>query len=77
MPNPEKIEEIEAAIVGRAIAMLRKQANVQRQIANEGTVAAGDKYPDVSIRSPEAACAAALASDWGEIADLLELEGGK
>ena len=67
-------DPIEAAIVGRVIAVLRNQANAQRQIANEGMVAAGDQYPGVLIRSPEAACAAALASDWDEIADDLEQE---
>jgi hypothetical protein len=70
-------DQLECAIVGGAIAMLRKHANVQRQIAHDGTVAAGDKYPGVLIRSPEAACAATLAADWDEVADLLDSEGGK
>jgi hypothetical protein len=69
-------DPIDAAFVGGAIAILRKQANAQRQIANEGTVDAGVHFPGVLIRSPESACAAAQASDRDDIADLLESEGG-
>jgi hypothetical protein len=66
------LDSVESAVVHGAITALRKRANAQRQIANEGTVAAGDKYPGVLIRSPEAACAASLAGDWDEVADDLE-----
>jgi hypothetical protein len=74
MPNPEKIDELENAITGRVIAVLRGRAEAQRRIANDGTLAAGDKYPGVLIGSPESACAAALATDWDKIADDLERE---
>ena len=60
--------------IGGAITTLRRRANAQRKIAADGTVAAGDKYPGVSIKSPEAACSAILAADWDEVADDLEQE---
>ena len=76
MPNPEKIDELENVITGRVIAALRKRANAQRRIAKDGTLDAGDKFPNVLIGSPESASATMLAGDWNEIADDLEREAG-
>ena len=74
MPNPEKLDDINSAIVARVVGALRKAGEAQRQIGANGTAAAGEKYPGVTIRSPEAACAAKRAADWDAIA--LELEAG-
>jgi len=71
------IDALEQAIIARAVGALRNAAAKQRGIADSGTSSAGDKYPNVTIRSPEAACAVNLAYDWTEIADALELEGPK
>jgi hypothetical protein len=70
-------DPIYTGFVAGVIAALRRRSATQRGLADDGTVAAGDKFAGVLIRSPEAACAAALAGDWDDIADLLESEGGK
>jgi hypothetical protein len=70
-------DPLESAIYVGAIAALRKAAVRQRGAASSGTSSAGDKYPGVEIRSPEAACAVNLAEDWSDAANALELEGAK
>jgi hypothetical protein len=66
------LDPLEAAVYAGAIAALRKAGAKQRGIASSGTSSAGDRFPNVTIRSPEAACAVNLAEDWNSIADLLE-----
>jgi hypothetical protein len=61
------------AIAAGVVMALRKRAVLQRQRAAEGTSTAGEKFPSVLLRTPEAACASMLAADWDAIAD--ELEG--
>jgi hypothetical protein len=70
------LDPIESAIYAGAIVALRKAAAKQSGVASSGTSFAGEKYPGVVIRSPEAACAVNLAEDWTAIADALNLEGG-
>jgi hypothetical protein len=65
----------EQAILARVVCALRNAAAKQHGIAASGTSSAGEKYPGVVIRSPEAACAVNLADDWTFIADALEVEG--
>jgi hypothetical protein len=70
-------DDLEQAIVAGAMIALRNRALFQRKLAAEGTSSAGEKYPNVTIRSPEAVCAVNLAEDWSAIADALEMEGPK
>jgi hypothetical protein len=71
------IDVLEQAIRDRSVVAFRNAAARQLDIAATGTSSAGEKYPGVVIRSPEAACAVNLADDWAEIADILQQEGGK
>jgi hypothetical protein len=68
-------DALEQAICARVVCALRNAAIRQRGVADSRTSSAGEKYPGVVIRSPEAACADNLAADWAEIADALEQEG--
>jgi hypothetical protein len=70
-------DALEQAILARVVCALRNAAIRQRGVAGSGTSSAGEKYPGVVIRSPEAACALNLADDWTVIADALEMEGGR
>jgi hypothetical protein len=70
-------DALEQAILARVVCALRNAAAKQRGIAANGTSSAGEKYPGVVIRSPEAACAVNLADDWTAIADSLDMEGGR
>jgi len=74
MGERSSLDDMESGFRAGALAALRKAAVAQRKIAADGTACAGEKFPGVVIRSPEAACAAHLAADWNEIAD--ELDGG-
>ena len=62
-------DELSTSFLNGAIAALRKGAEAQRKIAIAGTSLAGEKFPGVVIRSPEAACATKLAANWDAIAD--------
>jgi hypothetical protein len=75
MAAPEILDEFNSAIVARVVAALRKAGDAQRKIAADGTAAAGEKFPGVTIRSPEAACAASMAALWDGIASEFEAEG--
>jgi len=74
MANPENLDGINSVIVAHEVAALRKARDAQRKIAADGTAAAGEKYPGVVIKSPEAACAAKMAELWDGLS--AELEGG-
>jgi len=71
------LDLLERAISAGTISALRKAAARQRALATSRTSSAGENYPGVVIRSPEAACAINLAGDWTVIADALEMEGGQ
>jgi hypothetical protein len=78
--NPENTRElqvgqqalIEAAIHDGVLRALVKRAEMQRRRATAATSAAGEQFPGVLLRSPEAALASRLAADWEAIADDLE-----
>jgi hypothetical protein len=72
MHNPHVADELETAIAGAAAAALRKRAAALRRESELGTSSAGEKYPSVIVKSPEAARALDLAGDFDSIADLLE-----
>jgi hypothetical protein len=63
---------IEAAIHDGVLRALVKRAEMQRRRATAATSAAGEQFPGVLLRSPEAALASRLAADWEAIADDLE-----
>jgi hypothetical protein len=65
-------DPIEAALLGAVVRKLRAAAGNQRKRAAEGTGNGGEKFPNVTIRSPEAALSVQLALDWDEIADILQ-----
>jgi hypothetical protein len=52
----------------------RARADKQREKASRGNAAAGDQFPGVLVRSPEAAMAASLADAFERIAG--EIEAG-
>jgi hypothetical protein len=68
------IDALDQAVIVGAVAALRKRARLQRDFAANGTAKAGDKFPGVTIRSPEASSAINLASSFDEIADVLAAE---
>ena len=68
------LNEIELAIRAGAARALRARAAVQRRKAADGTSTAGEKYPDVIIRTGEAAVAEKLAATFERIA--AEIEAG-
>ena len=49
----------------------------QRQRAADGTSSAGEQFPDVAIRTGEAAVAARLAATLEQIADEIEAEAAR
>jgi hypothetical protein len=63
IPDP-----VEAVIFVGAVRALRNRADMQRSTASASTSSAGDKYPHVALRSPEAACAETQARAWAAIA---------
>jgi hypothetical protein len=67
-------DPIETALRSATVRAIRKRAAAQRQRAVDGTVAAGEQFPGVMIRSRQAATAAALATGLAAIADELEAE---
>ena len=71
-PNPGALDNIELAILAGAVRALRTRADKQRQKAAGGIAAAGDHFPGVMVRSPEAAMAANLADAFERIADEIE-----
>jgi hypothetical protein len=68
------VDPIELAIRNVAVQAIRRRANALRQKAEDGTSAAGEHFPGVLLRSPEAACALNLAADFDAIAAELERE---
>ena len=66
--------EIELAVRAGAAKALKARAAVQRLRAADGTSSAGDHFPGVLVRSPEAAMAANLAAAFERIA--AEIEAG-
>ena len=54
---------------------LRTRADKQRQKVAGGIAAAGEQFPGVTVRSPEAAMAANLAAEFERLADEVEAEG--
>ena len=73
-PDRGARDGIELAIRAGAVRALRTSADRQRQKAAGGIAAAGDHFPGVMVRSPEAAMAANLADAFERIAD--EIEAG-
>jgi hypothetical protein len=74
MPNPEKIDELEIAIVGGAIAALNRRAAALRAKASVGTTVVDSEHGPATIVSSEAAEALKLSSDFQEIANDLGWE---
>jgi hypothetical protein len=72
--NASLPDQIELAICAGAARALRTRAAVQRQMAADGTSSAGDRFPTIVVRSPEAAMAANLADAFLRIADGIEAE---
>ena len=68
------LDSIELAIRAGAVRALRTRAGKQRQRAAGGIAVAGDHFPGVRVRSPEAAMAANLANAFERIADEIESE---
>jgi hypothetical protein len=73
MHDRREPDELADAIVGAAASALRKRAAALRRESELGTSSAGEKYPSVIVKSPEAARALDLAGDFDSIANLLEL----
>ncbi len=65
-------DAIETAIRAGAARALRKRAAVQRGKAAAGIIPAGEHFPNIVIRSPEAALANDLADGLERIASDLE-----
>jgi hypothetical protein len=73
-PDCGAFEWIDRAIRTGAVRALRTRADKQRAKAAGGIAAAGDHFPGVMVRSPEAAMAASLADAFERIAG--EIEAG-
>ena len=71
-PNSGALDSIELAILAGAVRALRTRAGRQREKAAGGIAAAGDHFPGVMVRSPEAAMAANLAHAFERIAEEIE-----
>jgi hypothetical protein len=61
----------ETAFTAALAAAFRRKAEAKREQVREGTTHP-DKFPDVDIRSPEAAIAAQLAQSFEAMADDIE-----
>jgi len=72
--SQSQLADIEEAVRAGALWALRKRAAVQRAKAADGTVSAGERFPGIMLRSPEAAVAASLAAGLDAAADELERE---
>ena len=72
--DPGALDSIELAILAGAVRALRTRADNQREKAAGGIAAAGDHFPGMLVRSPEAAMAANLATEFERLADELEAE---
>jgi hypothetical protein len=70
--DAKALNDIEIAVRAGAARALRARAAVQRQLAADGTSAAGEKYAGVIIRTGEAAVAARLTTMFEQIADDIE-----
>jgi hypothetical protein len=70
--DPGALDSIELGILAGAVRALRTRADRQREKAAGGIAAAGDQFPGVTVRSPEAAMAANLADAFERIAAELE-----
>ena len=68
------LSDIEFAVCAGAACALRARAALQRKKASDGTAAAGEQFPDVVIRTGEAAVAEKLAATFERIA--AEIEAG-
>jgi hypothetical protein len=76
-PGAKALRDIELAICAGATRALRARAAVQRRKAADGTSSAGEQFPDVTIRTGEAAVAARLAATLEQIADEIEAEAAR
>ncbi|HEY4927089.1 MAG TPA: hypothetical protein VII20_21990 [Roseiarcus sp.] len=65
---------LQSAMRNGAATAMRKRAVALRQEAAQTTTSAGEKFPTVMLKSPEAAHALRLAADWDEIAAAFEVE---
>jgi hypothetical protein len=72
--NAAAPDPIETAMRAGAVHALRKRAAAQRQRAADGSFPAGEHFPGVAIRSPEAALALRLAAGLESIAAAIEAE---
>jgi hypothetical protein len=67
MPNLEKIDALEAAIVGGAMSALDKRVAALRAKADLGITAVASEHGPATIISSEAAAAQKLAGEFDEI----------
>jgi hypothetical protein len=71
------LRDIELALRAGAAKALKARAAIQRLRATDGTSSAGEQFPDVTIRTGEAAVAARLAATLEQIADEIESEAAR
>jgi hypothetical protein len=71
---PDQVDEIEAAVRAGAVRALRRRADRQAAIANLETGPAGERFPDVIIRTGRAALAGRIAESLNACAD--QIDGG-
>jgi hypothetical protein len=74
MNGADALHEIELAIRAGAVRAIRTRADRQRQKAAGGIAPAGDHFPSIIIRTPEAPMAANLADAFECLA--AEFEAG-
>ena len=68
------LNDMEIAVRTGAVRALRTRAAIQRRLAAEGTSAAGEKFPGITIQTGEAAIASRLAAAFERVADEIESE---
>jgi hypothetical protein len=76
-PGAKALRDIELAVRAGAAKALKARAAIQRLRATDGTSSAGEQFPDVTIRTGEAAVAARLAATLEQIADEIESEAAR
>jgi hypothetical protein len=76
-PGAKALRDIELAVRAGAAKALKARAAIQRLRATDGTSSAGEQFPDVTIRTGEAAVAARLAATLEQIADEIEAEAAR
>jgi hypothetical protein len=67
-------DPFETAMLQGAVRALRRRTERQASLASAGTVTAGERFPNVKIRTGEASIAGRLAAALSDIADELEEE---